>query len=49
MKADDKRIQEEDRIELDRLREQLKREEIDGYNFNHHLFAFTLLFPMLQL
>lgn len=30
MKADDQRLQEEDRLELDRLREQLQREEIDG-------------------
>lgn len=30
MRADDQRLQEEDRIELDRLREQLQREEIDG-------------------
>lgn len=30
MKAEDQKLQEEDRIELDRLREQIKREETEG-------------------
>lgn len=30
MKADEKKLVEEDRIELERLQEQIKREEIEG-------------------
>lgn len=30
MKADEKKLVEEDRIELERLQEQIKREEIQG-------------------